>query len=300
MNILLAGNYNYSKEQIEFLKKMKLNIYLMTNEEESLPLNAESIDMVVCNWLFKYHSIQKFKNLKYIQLLSAGLERVPLEYINKNQIVLKNAKDVYSIPMAEFAICGILQLIKKSKFFLKNQEKKIWEKNRNLLELSEKNVAIIGMGSIGSEIAKRIEGFVKEVVGFDKKNIESKYKIYPINDLDMSIAKYDILIFTVPITKETIHLLNMSRVEKMNKGTIVVNVSRGGVIDERALLYGIEKGKIFGAVLDVFEEEPLVKDEIWENENIIVTPHNSFVSDLNHERMWKVIFNNIEEYVQKR
>ena len=99
--------------------------------------------------LFLSHPIEKFTNLRYIQLTSAGFDRVPMEYVKVHNIEIRNARGVYSIPMAEFALCGVLQLYKQSRFFMENQKARTWEKHRRLLELSGKTVCIIGCGSVG-------------------------------------------------------------------------------------------------------------------------------------------------------
>ncbi len=300
MNLLLAGNFEYTKEQLNILKNAGYKVFLMQDERGRLPLEASEIDVVVCNWLFTHYNIKEFENLKYIQLLSAGMERIPVDYIKDKGIGLSNARGVYSIPMAEYAVCGVLQLLKQSRFFIKNQQEKKWEKNRKLEELSNKTVAIIGMGSVGIEVANRFKVFAREVIGFDINcEIKSEYSIYDIEEFDNKLSDFDILIFTVPISANTRHFLNQDRIQKMRQNAIVVNISRGGIVDEAALLNAINAGKIRGAVLDVFEEEPLVNSEIWQNENVIVTPHNSFVSDRNNERMWNVIMNNLIDTIEK-
>jgi phosphoglycerate dehydrogenase-like enzyme len=201
--------------------------------------------------------------------------------------------------MAEYAVCGVLQLMKQTRFFIENQDNKKWIKNRELLELSNKTVGIVGFGSVGREVAKKFSSFTDNILGFDISNdIKSEYKVFNITQLDMMLKDINILIFTVPITQNTKGYMNYYRMSQMPRQSIIVNLSRGGIVAEKDLLKVINDGTMLGAVLDVFEEEPLNNDEIWECKEIIITPHNSFVSDRNNERMWNVIAENLSKFVK--
>lgn len=118
MNLLLTGAFNYSKNQIEKLENLGCDITFVEDERIKLDLDVSKFEAVVCNGLFLKNPIEEFKSLKFIQATSAGLDRMPLEYIYNNSIQLKNARGVYSIPMAEWCICKILDVYKQSFFFL--------------------------------------------------------------------------------------------------------------------------------------------------------------------------------------
>ena len=141
-------------------------------QDERIPLGKQGIDPkeiegTICNGVFLYNNISDFKNLQYIQLTSAGFDRVPMDYIRNHNIEIHNAKGVYSIPMAEFALAGVLQIYKESRFFYESQKKMQWKKNRDILELSGKTVCIVGCGSVGTECAKRFQTLGCEIVGID-------------------------------------------------------------------------------------------------------------------------------------
>ena len=298
MNILLAGNFKYNLEHINYLEKMGFKLFFLEKESDRLPLEAATIDVVVCNWLFVYHDITDFKRLKYIQLLSAGVDRVPVKYITEHGIELHNARGVYSIPMAEYAVCGVLQLIKHTRFFAENQNKRKWVKDRGLLELSDRTIGIVGFGSVGQEVAKKFSSFTNKIMGFDiYDSICSEYDVFNVDKLDDMLKDIDVLIFTVPITDKTKGYFNYSRMSKMPQNSIIVNISRGGVVVEKDVVKAISDGILLGAVLDVFDGEPLTNDELWDCKNIIITPHNSFVSNRNDERMWNVIIDNLSGYI---
>ena len=303
MKLLISGNVcldNLKKQYIE-----SLGIETTFVQDERIPLanqniNPAEFDMAVCNGLFLHNDISEFKNLKYIQLLSAGYDRVPLDYIKANNITIFNARDVYSIPMAEFALCGVLQLYKQSKFFNSNQEKHIWDKHRGLLELFGKKVLIVGCGSVGTECAKRFDAFGCNVYGIDLAPYENQYfkEIYSIDGIDEQLSNSDIVILTLPLTEQTKDLFNNKRFAKMKNGACLVNIARGPIVNQDDLINAL-KTKLFGAVIDVFNEEPLTESsQLWDLDNIIITPHNSFVGEGNNQRIFDCIIRNLENYLK--
>ena len=183
----------------------------------------------------------------------------------------------------------------KSQFFYENQRKHLWEKNRNIQELFEKKVCIIGCGNVGTECAKRFKAFGCHIVGVDlypREDVNYEY-IINLTELDRVLKISDIVVLTLPLTEETKHLLNTHRLSSMKTGAILVNISRGAVVDTDALVN--ELPRLGGAVLDVFESEPLqVNSSLWIMDNVILTPHNSFVGEKNRERLQKLIREGLE------
>ena len=302
MKLLIAGSAFRSEENIQYFSELGIETICVEREDGALSDEAYEADAVICNWLFVHHQIEKFRNLKYIQLLSAGLDRVPVEYIKEHGIILNNARGVYSIPMAEFAVSGVLQLIKHAPIFFEQKKSRKWDKQRDLTELSGKKVLIIGAGSVGTETAKRFSAFTDEVYGVDvfvPEHFEWFRKILDISRLDEALADSDVVVLTLPLTDGTRHLFDNSRFAAMKHGAIFVNIARGGVVDENALSEALN-GQLYGAVLDVFEQEPLSSDSpLWKLDNTILSPHNSFVSDQNNKRLWALLCRNIENFIKK-
>lgn len=296
MELLITGALKKDDELFSQLEKMGHHITYVQDEREPLSVDPSIYEGVICNGLFLYNDIKKFTNLKYIQLTSTGYDRVPLDYIKDNNIKIHNAAKVYSIPVAELAICGVLKLYKHTKFFYENQLKHEWIKDRNILELYEKNVCILGCGGLGSECAKRFSAFGCNVVGIDLYTQSRGYfnEIYSPDSLDTQLEKADIVVICLPLTDETYHLMNEQRLKLLKSNGVLVNVSRGKIVDASALINALPN--IGGAVLDVFENEPLEKDsKLYDMDNVIITPHNSFVSDNCFTRLKKVILNNISD-----
>ena len=298
MNLLITGAWSDGKAAISDLKKAGHSVQFLQQEVESLPCPYDWVEGVICNGLFLHHPIEKFTNLKYIQLTSAGFDRVPMDYVREHHIEISNARGVYSIPMAEFALCGVLQLYKKSGFFRKNQENHLWEKNRKVQELFGKTVCILGCGSVGSECAKRFSIFGCHVIGVD---IAPSFnpcfeKIVPLASLENILPCSDIVILTLPLTEQTHHLMNEARLSHMKKDAVLVNIARGAIVDTNAMVRALQSN-LGGAVLDVFEEEPLhAESSLWDMEHVLITPHNSFVGDHNADRLKEIIFMNLKVF----
>lgn len=299
MKTLITGAFQYNENQKKELEKLNLEIQFMQDERKESNINFEEFELVICNSLFLYQDIKKFKNLKMIQLTSAGLDRVPLDYIKKSGIQLFNARGVYSIPMAEWTVLKILEIYKNSRTFYEKQNKKIWEKDRNILELNGKTAAIVGYGNVGHEIAKRLKAFNVIINAIDIAKKEDDYieKFYHITELEEGIKNADIVILTLPLTKETEGIMNEEKMQQMKDDSILVNIARGKIIKEEDLIKLLEMNKFIGVALDVFEEEPLKKEnKLWNFDNVIITPHNSFVGENNNNRLFELLKNNIKEY----
>lgn len=294
MNLLLTGAWNTANEYISKLEQQGHNVIFMQYENETLPCSYDWVEGVVANGLFLHHSIQKFTNLKYIQLTSAGFERVPIDYVQEHNIDIYNARGVYSIPMAEFAIAGVLQIYKQLQFFRNNQEEHVWNKHRGLLELYEKNICIVGCGNVGNECAKRFKAFGCRVIGIDIcPRVDDNYnEMLELGKLETVLPEVDVLILTLPLSEQTMHLIDDKKFDLLKEGSVLVNIARGGIVDTAAMIQNF--GKLGGAVLDVFEQEPLDSGEVlWDLKNVIITPHNSFVGENNPKRLADVIMNNL-------
>ena len=291
MNLLITGAWQGAKEHIEEIERLGHKVVFIQQEKDELPIEEDWVEGVICNGLFLHHPIERFVNLRYIQLTSAGFDRVDLDYITKKEITIKNARGVYSIPMAEFVLARVLEQYKRLATFREQQKEKTWNKLRDLQELFDKRVLIIGCGSVGTECAKRFKAFGCEVVGVDViPRMDENYScMVGLEMLDEQLADADVIVLTLPLTYETRGLIDGKRLSLIKKNGILVNIARGAIIDQKALeeWEGI-------AILDVFEDEPLNRSSsLWKAETFLLTPHNSFVGEYNINRLNKVIINNL-------
>ncbi len=298
MNLLVTGAFKCTDSDLQALKKMENDVIFHQMECDALPCSYDWVEGAICNGLFLHHPIEKFTNVKFIQLTSAGYDRIDMDYIVKKGIKVYNARGVYSVPMAEFAICGVLELYKQSRYFYNNQKQHTWDKHRNLLELTGKTVCIVGSGSVGTECAKRFKAFDTTVYAVDiRKPQGSMYydKYFSLENIYEAISKSDIVVLTLPLTEQTKNMFDKKMFEHFKPNSILINIARGSIVNQNDLIFALQNNKLFGAVLDVFENEPLEQDSpLWNMENVIITPHNSFVGENNIKRLKEVIFNNLE------
>ena len=290
MKLLITGAWQQAQQHFDAIHALGHEVAFLQQEKDALPCDPAWVEGVICNGLFLHHPIEQFTSLRYIQLTSAGYDRVPMDYVQSHNITIHNARGVYSIPMAEYAVAGVLSLYKRLPFFAANQASHCWEKARDLRELNGSTVLIVGCGSVGTECAKRFRAFGCRVVGIDVavRQDEAYDEMLPLSQLDDALDCADVVVLTLPLTPYTKGLIDAKRLARI-KG-ILVNISRGAVVDQSAL-----ENWNGSAVLDVFESEPLPPTSpLWTKENFIITPHNSFVGEGNAKRLADVILLNLE------
>lgn len=289
--LLLTGCFPFTQNQIDEICALGYEVTFHKDERE-IVVNPELYDVVVCNGLFLYNDIAKFSNLKAIQVTSAGLDRLPLSYIDDHKIELNNARGVYSIPIAEFVIMNILNVLHENQAIIKNMKDRKWEKVRTCRELFNQNILIVGCGSIGQEIAKRLKAFSCNVIGINPQEVDNSYfdEIKSLDELENLLPWASIVILSCPLNETSKQMMNYRRILLMKDDAILVNIARGELIVEKDLINILKERPQFNAILDVFEEEPLPAESLlWDLPNAIISPHNSFVSIMNNGRMYERI-----------
>lgn len=297
MNLLLTGAWQGALSAIPQIETMGHKAVFLPQERDPIPCDPAWVEGVVCNGLFLHHPIEDFPNLRFIQLTSAGYDRVPMDFVQARGIEIRNARGVYSAPMAEFAVACVLQTYKQLPFFRENQKARVWEKRRDLRELTGKTVLIVGCGSVGTECARRFRAFDARVLGVDLfPRTDAGYeRMHPLTSLDELLPAADVLILTVPLTEQTRGLIGSVRLAAMKPDAVLLNLSRGAVIDEPSLAAHLQANPAFTAALDVFESEPLDESSpLWLLSNAILTPHNSFVGEGCANRIRDVILSNLQ------
>lgn len=299
MNLLITGAWSQAAEYIPQIEKGH-SVKFLAWEKDELPCDPAWVEGIIGNGIFLSHPIEAFANLRYIQLTSAGFDRVPIAYVKEHDIEIFNARGVYSIPMAEYALYLVLALYKKGCSFFDKQKRHLWEKERNLKELYGQTVCVLGCGSVGTECAKRFEAMGCSIIGVDPFVQENSHfsKIYHTDNIDEALKLSDVTIITLPLTEQTWHMFNKGLFSAMKNGSVLINIARGALVDTDALIDALNN-KLFGAALDVFEEEPLPESNpLWNIPNALITPHNSFVGNGNGKRMSDVIMKNLMEYAK--
>ena len=290
---------NFSDEKMKMLEDLGYTIVF--HDDRCLENTSEINEVDVA---YVYHNTDRLdytqmKNLKMLQLASVGFDHIPKDYFVEKGIILSNNKGGYSIPMAEFIVMSILEVYKNKKQFFKKQEGKRWKMDFSLLELNGKKAGILGTGDIGIETAKRLKAFGVEVWGLNTsgREVENFDRCLPSDKIDELLSECDIVIGLMPSTKSTQGLMNADKFEIMKDGSVLVNAGRGSLINLSDLEKYAEKFR--GIVLDVFEEEPLSSEsKLWEIDNVLITPHNSWVSDGNEERLFENVYKNLKSFIE--
>lgn len=239
-----------------------------------------------------------FPNLKLFQLTSAGFDGVPNDVYAKKGIAVANAGSVYSVPIAETVVFGILSMAKKLRNNPNNRHFKLQRHYSTITELAGKNVLILGAGNIGTAIADRLKGFEMQIDGYDPYcPIKEQYQnIWRTRDeLKNNLSKYDYIVSTLPDNSETKKSINSELFEMMKQTAVIINVGRRAVFDENDFYSVLKNHKIDGAVLDMFEKLPNpITNKFRRLKNVIVMPGVSAISKEVNERLKEHIYNNLD------
>lgn len=296
MKTLVTGVFALDAYRRESLESLGLELTFHKDERVRVE-DPEQYEAVICNGLFAFQDIAAFSKLRYIQLTSAGMDRVPMDYIASHGIQIRNASGVYSVPMAEWTVLRLLELYKNAAGLMHNQSRTLWEKDRSWLELAGRTACIVGFGAYGMETAKRLKAFGMNVLAVNRTQKNSPWvdRWYPLDAMDSALKDADAVILAIALTDGTRDLINRERLAVMKKGAVLINAARGGLVDEGALLEALEAGSLSGAALDVFRTEPLPADsQLWCHPKVLVSPHNSFVGDDNHSRLTNIVMKNFK------
>lgn len=246
--------------------------------------------------------LDKLPNLRWIQSFRAGYDSLNLDYMRKRNITFCNGKDIYSIPIAEDVVCKILMHNTNALTFLKNQKEHKWEPFQQRREFRGQTVGIIGTGSIATEIAKRLQGFGVKLLGYKRSPLASMAYFDEIlsgkKGLDYLMSNSDYIIVTVDLNKESYHMINKDNLKLMKESASIINIARGSIINQEDLKEVLKNKEISYAGLDVFEVEPLpADDELWDMENVYITPHASGIVENNKDRIADLVVSNIQRFI---
>lgn len=297
MKVFLDKN-RIKEEYFNNIKSNFKNVEFISNVEDSYDCEVIFVEP---NYVTEAN-IKKYSNLKWIQSYRAGYDTVDFNFLNKKGIKFSNAKDIYSIAIAEDVILKILMLNRNVRKYLKDMENKAWKPYFGEPELYKSTVGIIGMGSIAKEIAKRIKAFDVEVLGYRKNYRAEEYfdqVLVGKDGLNKILSSSDYLILTTPLNDETKFMINKEAFAIMKNSAVLVNIARGEVVDQEALIEALQTKTIRAAALDVMYPEPLPKDsKLWDLDNVYITPHSSASSPHINFRLSQLFIENLKRYLE--
>jgi phosphoglycerate dehydrogenase-like enzyme len=244
------------------------------------------------------------RQLRWVQSPSAGVEwmwRVP--ELAESDIVVTNMRGAHAATIAEHTFALLLSQTRGLRAFSQFQQEHQWGRGELPLKaIKGLTMGIVGFGNIGRAIARRATGFEMRVLAVDAENVpagEGVDEVWPLARLDELCRETDVLAVAAPITPTSRGMIGPGQIRQLKRGAYVLQMSRGGIVNEAALVDALEEGHLAGAGLDVTETEPLpVGDPLWTAPNVTITPHSSAASQLTWDLVWSILSDNLGRFVR--
>jgi phosphoglycerate dehydrogenase-like enzyme len=301
--IKILCTQNFTSGELERIRAAGNNINLVTIRDAA-EMKKHVADAEVILGSIDGSLVREAKGLKWVQTLAAGVENMPVE-LKAHSCTLTNMQRVYAPVIAETAIALLLSLTRGlAQVSVPAFAQRKWmgaPADVPLVDLNGKTIGIVGMGGIGSETARRLHyGFNMQVVATDAKALPKPHFVAELHDpswfMEM-VPGVDVLMSAAPLTQETKGMFNEAVFSKMKPGSYFINVSRGGLVNQDALVKALKEKRIAGAGLDVATPEPLPADHpLWTCPNLVITPHNSGAAPVRQERLVALLVENVRRY----
>jgi D-2-hydroxyacid dehydrogenase (NADP+) len=239
--------------------------------------------------------------LKWIQVTSAGVDRYLNDEFRRSSVILTNASGVHATPIGEFVVSLMLMFAKNAPTFFEAKRRKEWLRTPGTV-LNGKTVGVVGLGSIGQEVARLCKAFRMRVIATrrspKRRTARNVDLLLPASGLPRLLEESDYVAICLPLTRETNKLIGASELRMMKPSAYIINIARGPIIDEDALIEALEKKRITGAGLDVFATEPLPPEsKLWELPNVIISPHVSGGREDYEAGALDIFLRNLERYI---
>jgi len=293
--------FDLKDEQLESVKRLIPGWTIVRAKKETLAeehcRNAE----IVLGWNSDMaKALDSAAGLKWIQTTSAGVDRLPLEKLRERGVWLTSASGIHPVSMAETFFAMLLAFSRNLHQAVRHQSRSLWQPSERYGQLSGATLGIVGVGSIGKEIARLAQAFGMRTIGVRRSAAPTDGidEMHGMEGLDRVLAESDFVVNVLPYTDETHHLFDAARFRRMKPSALFFNFGRGASADTEALVSALESGTIGGAGLDVFEEEPLPADHpLWKMDNVILTPHIGGWTSGYKAKVAEIFLDNLENYV---
>lgn len=244
--------------------------------------------------------LKKASKLQWIHTITTGVDYILNLPSLRKEVLLSCSRGIHVPQVSEFALLLMLALNRSLPQFTRNQDRKVWERWPTKL-LYQKKVGILGIGAIGEAIAHKCKAFGMTVLGIDavKRKVDAVDHFYGPEDLSRVVQEVDYFIIVVPNIPQTRKMVNAEVLSSMKPTAFLINLGRGEVVDEEALIRLLQTGRIAGAALDTFWAEPLPEDHpFWEIKNVIVTPHVGGMSDICVDQVLSIFEENLRRFLK--
>lgn len=252
-----------------------------------------------------FPDFSKYKKLRWMHASYVGMDKILNDEIRKSRVIVTNSRGMQT-PVPEHALALMLAFNRRLNDAFRAQKNSswnrqdIWNHTTNTVgEMRGKTVGILGLGAIGLEVARLSKAFGCRVIGTNREPVKSGHvdKVFAGKNLSDMLKEADYVVSCLPLTKETHHLLGKEQFKSMKKTAVVVNVGRGPVIDEPALIAALRKKHLAGACLDVFEGEPLpASSPLWKMKNVIITCHYAAWTPHYEDRVIEIFCKNLKAF----
>ncbi len=274
---------------------------LVTRERAEMDAALEEIEIAA--GLIPREIIMDAPNLRWFQQFGAGADWLldHPEAVDK-PFLLTNASGIHGIPISEHIFALLLTFARQLHQVLDAQARREWEvpPGETLFELAGKIILLVGVGAIGRRTARLAQAFGMRVVGVRRDPSQSEPHVDEMvgpERLGALLPEADVVVLTVPLTEETHHMIEANALRRMKSTAYLINIGRGGTVDEESLVEALRAGEIAGVGLDVFETEPLPEDSpLWEMDNVLITPHYSGSTPHYFERFLGIFLDNLHRF----
>lgn len=304
MQILI--HYPFTPEQIEAFQQVAAQCggHTVVHAADEAAALAAAPDAEVILGYFPPSVCAAAPRLRWIQSFSAGMDKFLFpEIIARDEVQISNVAGLYASQGGEHAWALLLALTRQIPLAVHNKDKHRWA-GEPVIEVTGSTLGVIGMGGFGMEIAKRAQGYDMTVIAVDAVRTQAPSYVAELKpatrqNLHDLLRRSDIVMTACPLTAETYHLISHEELALMKPSAYLINVTRGGIVDEAALIDALNAGQIAGAGLDVVEKEPLSPDNpLWDAPNLILTPHRAGASQHRPRKIFEFFMQNLERYLQ--
>lgn len=280
----------------------EIDVITAPDLSESVPRFPEADIIMAAGHGFNDERLAKATKLKWIHAMTTGFDAIVGSSTLQPDVVLTTTRGIHGPQMAEMTFLYMLNLARDYPRMHDNQKKHVW-KRWTQMRLHGKTVVITGLGHIAEALAPRCKAFGMTVLGVSAtpRSVAGFDQVYPYPQLEQVATRADFLVVLTPYSSEMDNLINAKILAAMKPSAFLLNLARGGLCDENALLDALNNKRIAGAGLDVFRTEPLPKDSpFWDMDNVLITAHNSGSSDDNLAMTWPIIETNVRCFLEGR
>lgn len=294
--------YNFKPEHVQQIQDIAPEWTIIAGKADEFSKVQYSDAEIVCGWNSSVaEALDNNSKLKWVQTISAGIDRLPLDKLEQQGVSLTSASGIHPVSMTETFFAMLLAFSRNLHHAIRHQSNRTWKPSEQYGTLHGRTIGIIGVGAIGTEIARLAGAFGMRVLGVRRSGLPALGvdEMFGMEALNEVLAQSDIVLNVLPYTEETHYLFNTERFKLMKNEALFFNLGRGPSVDTNALIHALQNGVIAGAGLDVFETEPLPSDHpLWLMENVIITPHIGGWTDHYKQKMADIFLLNLKAYLE--